>query len=408
MSASQTQKVSLDDSSWIAKFANFSDASTQKIPTASMESHPPDYNSTKAPRLENPESSTLASPHMALHLGQHALHAPFVQAALSGYSDWPMRTVSRLHGASYTLHEVMIDRFVREVRGTKGNHSHFRVTDDDHPVGAQLMGAEPAHFGPAARRLVDAGFDVIDVNFGCPVKSALGGCRGGYHLGQPQVAIEILQTVRDSLPPNIPVTVKMRRGIDDSPESRERFFKILEGAYHVGIAAVTLHGRTVEQKYVGPSDWSFLKQAKEVAGRNTLLGSGDLFTATDCLNMIHQTGVDGVTIARGSIGNPWIFSQCLSLQRGEPLPPPPDVHAQREVIETHARLSAEVYGEAPGFSQMRKFSIKYAKSHPEPITVRNAFALVKTPVEWKQVLDTHYRTNLPGIYPDVNESSPEN
>ena len=106
---------------------------------------------------------------------------------------------------------------------------HFlEIHPDEPPVAGQLMGAEPEQFSAGAKKLAEAGFNVIDVNFGCPVKKVLGRCRGGFHLSQPDVAIEILRRTRDVVPDDIPVTVKMRRGIDDSDESRDRFFQILD------------------------------------------------------------------------------------------------------------------------------------------------------------------------------------
>src|SRR5688500_3407671 len=112
------------------------------------------------------------------------------------------------------------------------------------------MGAEPSEFAAGALKLVQAGFDVIDINFGCPVKKVLGRCRGGFHLSQPEVALEIVRRTRDAVPAGIPVTVKMRRGLDDSAESRDKFFAILDGALAAGIAGFTIHGRTVLQRYI--------------------------------------------------------------------------------------------------------------------------------------------------------------
>ena len=248
-----------------------------------------------------------------------------VQAALSGYSDWPMRVIARRLGAPYTLCEVMLDQFLVQVNDRRRNRHFLHVSDEEHPVGGQLMGAEPEQFAAGAARLAQAGFDVIDINFGCPVKKVLGRCRGGYHLSQPDVALEIIERTRAVVPSQIPVTVKMRRGLDDTPESREKFFVILDGAFDRGVAAVTVHGRTVQQRYHGPSRWEFLAEVKRHAGPRTILGSGDLFSAADCLRMLQQTGVNGVTVAQGAIGNPWIFSQARALAAGEPLPPPPTV-----------------------------------------------------------------------------------
>ncbi|MEZ6081156.1 MAG: tRNA-dihydrouridine synthase family protein [Pirellulaceae bacterium] len=259
-------------------------------------------------------------PH--LRIGSLDIGFPVVQAALSGYSDWPMRMLAREQGASYTLCEVMLDQFLVAFRDRSKNKHFLYNSIEEQPVAGQLMGAEPLQFSLGAKRLVEAGFAVIDINFGCPVKKVLGRCRGGFHLGQPAIALEIIRRTRDIVPPQIPVTVKMRRGIDDSEASREQFFEILSGGFEAGLAAATVHGRTVLQRYNGPSRWEFLKDVKQAFPNQTILGSGDLFTATDCLRMLSETGVDGVTVARGAIGNPWIFEQTRALAGGLPLPPP--------------------------------------------------------------------------------------
>ncbi|MFM7412112.1 MAG: tRNA dihydrouridine synthase, partial [Planctomycetota bacterium] len=186
-----------------------------------------------------------------LSIGGVDLAAPVVQAALSGYSDRAMRVLARRHGAAYSLGEVLLDQFVATVGSNRRNLARLAVADEEHPVGGQLMGSNPDDFPPAARRLVTEGYDVIDINFGCPVKKVLGRCRGGYLLSQPAIALEIVARVRDAVPPQIPVTLKMRRGLDDSSESLANFWTIFDGAFARGAAAVTVHGRTVQQKYVG-------------------------------------------------------------------------------------------------------------------------------------------------------------
>jgi tRNA-dihydrouridine synthase B len=338
-------------------------------------------------------------PWRPLRIGGAEIGFPVVQAALSGYSDWAMRVIARRLGAPYTLCEVLLDQFVLQVGNTKRNRGRMRVTDEEHPVGGQLMGANPEDFGPAALRLVEAGFDVIDINFGCPVKKVLGRCRGGYHLGQPDVALDIVARVRDAVPPHIPLTVKMRRGIDDTAESRERFFTIFDGAFDRGAAAITVHGRTVEQRYIGPSRWEFLREVKRHAGSRTVLGSGDLFTPQACVAMVRETGVDGVTAARGAIGNPWIFQQARAIAEGQPCPPPPGLFEQRDVIREHYRLAEEIYGPEVCSRQMRKFGIKYSRLHPQSLAVREAFVAVRRREDWEAVLDRFYSEDLPGRHP---------
>lgn len=334
-----------------------------------------------------------------LRIGSVEVGFPIVQAALSGYSDWPMRMLARQHGASYTLCEVMLDQFLVSLKNREKNKHFLHNTPEEQPVAGQLMGAEPEQFALGAQRLVEAGFAVIDINFGCPVKKVLGRCRGGFHLSQPPVALEIVARTREIVPPEVPVTVKMRRGVDDSQESRDNFFQILDGAFAAGVAAITVHGRTVQQRYNGPSRWEFLAEVKRHVGRRTILGSGDLFSAEDCLRMINETGVDGVTVARGAIGNPWIFSQCRALADGYSLPPPPRLAEQRAVMERHWDLAESLYGPERTGPLLRKFGIKYTGSHPEHRLVREDFTAIRSRADWFAVLDRWYAQDGPGVYP---------
>ena len=335
-----------------------------------------------------------------LQIGNLKIGFPIVQAALSGYSDWPMRVIARRLGAPYTICEVMLDEFLVNLKERKRTSHFLHISDEEHPVGGQLMGAEPEQFAAGAMKLVQAGFDIIDINFGCPVKKVLGRCRGGFHLSQPGVALEIIQKTRDNVPSGIPVTLKMRRGIDDTQESRDQFFEILDGAFEIGIAAVCVHGRTVKQRYVGPSRWEFLKEVKQHLGDRILLGSGDLFTPQDCLNMIEQTGVDGVTVARGAIGNPWIFQQTRAIAAGLPMPDPPTLHEQRDVLLEHCRLAESIYGEERVGKLMRKFGIKYSILHPQHSEVRSGFVKVHHRRDWESVVERFYSIDGPGTHPD--------
>lgn len=350
--------------------------------------------------------TTAPNPLKPLRIGNLEIGFPIVQAALSGYSDSPMRMLARRHGASYSLCEVMLDQFLVHIKIRNKTRHLLHISPEEHPVGGQLMGAEPADFGPAALKLSEAGFDVIDINFGCPVKKVLGRCRGGFHLSQPDVAIEIIQRVRDAVPAEKPVTLKMRRGVDDTPESRDKFFAIFDRAYELGVAAITVHGRTVTQRYIGPSRWDFLRELKQHAGERTVLGSGDLFNAQACIDMIAYTGVDGVTVARGAIGNPWVFQQVAELAVGRPLPDPPSLHVQREVIAEHYRLAEELYGAERCVPDMRKFAIKYAQLHPQHLEVRADFVKVKAAGQWRTVLNRWYSEDLPGVHPVVEEPNP--
>jgi tRNA-dihydrouridine synthase B len=312
---------------------------------------------------------------------------PAIQAALSGFSDRPMRVVARRFGAEFAMAEVMLDELVT-LKG-RLRERLLKIGDDDHPLGGQLMGSRPEQFAEAANDLIEAGYDSIDINFGCPVRKVLGRCRGGFLLSEPDTALAIVSAVMDSVSGRRPVTLKMRRGFDDSPESERNFFSILDGAFGLGASAITVHGRTVRQRYVGASNWEFLTRVKRHAGSHTILGSGDLFTSGAVLRMMNETGVDGVSVARGAIGNPFIFRESRALLEGLPAVPP-SVAEQREAIELHLAEIATVYDVAHVGSVFRKFGIAYAGLHPMCDEVRQAFIDVKTTEGVRNVLDTWY------------------
>jgi nifR3 family TIM-barrel protein len=317
-----------------------------------------------------------------LRIGDRTFGLRAVQAALSGYSDRPMRLVARRWGAELAMNEVVLDQIV--LRKGKLRDRILRLGDDDHPTGGQLMGSEPGQFAAAANDLVEAGYDLVDINFGCPVRKVLGRCRGGYLLTEPEAALEIVRAVVGAVASRRPVMLKMRRGYDDSAESEANFFRILDGALALGIAAVTVHGRTVEQKYVGPSNWAFLARAKRHVGGRTMLGSGDLFTATAVRRMMEETGVDGVTVARGAIGNPFIFREV----RGHEAPP--TIAEQRRAIEEHLALAREEYGAEKAHVVMRKFWIRYSDLHPMSAEVRRAFIEARTEEAQQEAIGRWY------------------
>ena len=317
------------------------------------------------------------------------VHFPVIQAALSGYSDAPMRAVSRRCGAEFTLCEVFLDQFVVHVSQGKKSRYYLAVDGSDHPTGAQLMGSEPEMFVLAAQRLVAFGFDLIDLNFACPVKKVLGRARGGSLLANPQKAVEIVDRVRESLPSDIPLTIKLRKGFDDSPQSEDRFFELLDGAFACGIAAATVHGRTVLQRYDGLSDWEFIARVKRHVGRHVILGSGDLFDAETVVRRMKETGVDGVALARGVIGNPWLFDRVRAALSEKPMPPP-TLAEQSAVILRHYDLAETLYGAHRSASDMRKFGVYYAKLHPNETAVRDAFVRAKNRDDWLAVLQTWY------------------
>ncbi|MBI1372811.1 MAG: tRNA-dihydrouridine synthase family protein [Phycisphaera sp.] len=324
--------------------------------------------------------------------------APFFQAGLAGYSDAAMRMVARKHGAPYCITEAMLDHFL--INGGKGLKA-AELLDDDHPIAGQLMGSHPKEIAEGSRILVGLGYDVVDINLACPVKKIKKKCRGGHLLSAPQEAIDILDAVAQSVAGDVPLTIKLRRSYDDSDAMTANFHRIVEAAIRFGYKGVTVHGRTVEQKYIGPSRWPALKQITDTyraemdAGFH-IFGSGDIFTPQSIFDMITQTGVQAASVARGCIGNPWIFEQAHQLMRGQPITPP-TVQQQRDVLLEHFQLSVAEHGENLAGRMMRKFGIKFSVHHPQPDAVKDRFIAVKTLDDWRAVLDAYYDATSVGV-----------
>jgi tRNA-dihydrouridine synthase len=332
--------------------------------------------------------------------------APFFQAGLAGYSDAAMRLVARRHGCPYCVTEALLDRtlisggkgrtredpdILREECGL-GEPSENRLHGlEDHPVAGQVMGTDPDEMGRGAAMLVELGHDVVDVNLACPVKKVRRRKRGGHFLVAPEEALVVLKSVRDAVPDHIPCTVKMRRAWDDTPEMALNFDRIFDGVYELGYAWATVHGRTVEQKYVGPSKWPFLASLTERFPDRIIFGSGDIFEVGDIFLMLQQTGVHAVSVARGCIGNPWIFRQARQLMSGETAAAP-TIAEQRDALLDHFRLCTALHGEVGGSRMMRKFGIRFSVHHDDAETVRKAFIRVKSAADWQAVLDRWYIT----------------
>ena len=324
--------------------------------------------------------------------------APFFQAGLAGYSDAAMRIVARHHGCPFCVTESLLDTIL--INGGKGrrredpevlaNEQEDHACDlKDHPIAGQIIGAKPKEMAQGASILVEMGYDVIDVNLACPPKKVRRRNRGGHFLCEPTGAVEILAAVREAVPSLIPTTLKLRRGYDDSEQSVENFYTIFDGAEKCGYLWTTVHGRSVEQRYNGPSRWSFLKELVKSRPDSLIFGSGDIWNAQDIFRMMQETGVKGVSVARGCIGNPWIFAQAKAMMEGNE-PENPTIQEQREALMLHFDLCRDLHGEQKASRLMRKFGISFSTHHSKAEEVRKEFIKIKSAEEWMQVLDTHY------------------
>jgi nifR3 family TIM-barrel protein len=343
-----------------------------------------------------------------MRIGPIELSAPFCQAGLAGYSDRAMRVVARRRGCPYAVTESLLD--VIMLSGGMGLKKSIDINDEDHPVAGQVIGSEPDQMAKAAVILAEHGYDVIDLNFACPVKKIKNKSRGGHMLMDVPRAVSILRAVRAALPPNVPATVSLRRAFKDTAQSEDQFYQVFDAVFSNGYAAARVHARTVEQKYLGRSRWPFLKALKERYPDRTILGSGDVFTAQDAVRMLHETGVDMVWIARGAIGNPWIFQHARQLLEAAPGTQlsPPTIAEQRQALEEHFAIAMQIHGEQLAGRRMRKMGIKYSRFHPEADQVKREFINVHSLRDWNNVLNQWYASDAPGVWPPADAADEVN
>ena len=330
--------------------------------------------------------------------------APFFQAGLAGYSDGAMRLVARRHGCPFCVTEALLDRTL--INGGKGRRKedpdliatecgmgeiedNLAASTDDHPIAGQIMGTTPDEMARGADILVGMGYDVIDVNMACPVKKIKSASRGGHFLQHPDEAVPMLRAVIDAVAGRVPCTVKLRRGWDDSEGAGHGFWKVFDAAYELGYAWTTVHCRTVQQRYEGPGRWEFLEELTRRRPDRVVFGSGDIWTVEDIFAMLDQCGVAGVSVARGCIGNPWIFRQARDMMAGR-APTPPTVAEQREVLLEHYRLASIIHGDRTTSRHMRKFGIKFAAHHPDARAVKDAFIACESAESWREVIERLY------------------
>lgn len=295
-----------------------------------------------------------------LKLGNITLSVPFVQAPLSGYSDYAMRRLALDFSAPLTFSSVMLAKSAAHPKILR--KLAFLPHDDEHPIGAQIFGDDPVIMANAARALQDAGYDIIDLNFACPTPKVVSRRQGGYLLKEPEAVMRIYSRVRDAV--TCPVTMKLRTGFDSSRESYDNFYEIVSEASRRNIDALTIHARTVVQRFTGDVDWKLLTEIKRSFPGTTLIGSGDLFDPQTTLERLRTTKLDGVQIARGAIGNPWIYRGLSAVLAGLPMPNPPTLAEQAQVMLKHFEMICQLYDSKKSVWYFRKFLVRYCRLHP--------------------------------------------
>ncbi len=296
-----------------------------------------------------------------MQIGTLTLSMPFIQAALAGYTDYPMRRLAHQFGCPLTLTGVMLDRVALHPKAMR--QQKFLPYPDEHPVAAQILGDDPAIIAQAAVVFEQTGYDMIDLNFACPVQKVLRRQRGGYLMQKPALVRQAIRLTRERI--RCPLGIKIRIGFDHSPASEDDFWSICQAAADEGVDLLTIHGRTVDQKYKGKADWLPIAAVKQRFPALTVFGSGDIFDVDTALQRRAECGIDGVVAARGAVGNPWIFSALLARWQGKPAPQPPTLSEQAQVMLEHFECVCRVAHVEKAVPYFRKFTAGYSKHHPE-------------------------------------------
>ena len=298
-----------------------------------------------------------------LKIGDVVLDNRLILAPMAGVTDQPYRLICREQGCALVVTEMVSAKAI--LYRNKNTNALLAVSEKERPAAVQLFGSDPDILGRIAAQVEEGPCDMIDLNLGCPVPKIVNNGEGSALMKDLKKAEKIFASVVKHT--KKPVTVKFRKGFNDSQVNAVELARIAEGC---GVSAVAVHGRTREQYYSGKADWEIIRQVKE-AVRIPVIGNGDVFAPQDVKRMLEETGCDGVMIGRGAKGNPWIFSQSLHYLKTGQVPPKPGIKEIREMILRHGKLLAEFKGERTAMQEMRKHIAWYTAGLPHSSALRN-------------------------------------
>lgn len=321
-----------------------------------------------------------------LKIGTVELENPYILAPMAGVTDLSFRLLCKEQGAGLLCMEMVSAKAIQY--NNKNTKALLEIHPEELPVSLQLFGSDPDVISEIAKRIEELPFSILDINMGCPVPKIVKNGEGSALMKNPKLVYEIVRKTARAI--QKPVTVKIRKGFDDTCINAVEIAKIIEDA---GGKAVAVHGRTREQYYSGKADWDIIRQVKEAVSI-PVIGNGDVVSGESAIAIQKETGCDGVMIGRGAQGNPWIFSELLEYERTGKMPLRPSVEAIKKMMIRHAQLQMQYKGEYLGIREMRKHVSWYTSGLPNSAKLRDEINRVESYEELEQLLEERLKEEI--------------
>ena len=320
-----------------------------------------------------------------LQIGSLRIENSLVMAPMAGYTNLPFRLLIKRLGAGLVMTEMVSAMGLS--MGQKRTLEYLRSHPDEKPLGVQIFGADPRAMARAGLIAAEAGADLIDINMGCSVRKVVKTGAGAALLRDLKKAADIISAVRAATP--LPLTVKIRTGWSPKESRACEVARVIEDC---GADALTLHPRFASQGFSAPAQWEWIARVKD-AVRIPVIGNGDVFEPSGALELKKRTGCNGVMIGRGALRNPWIFSQTMSLEKGEAIRQPA-LQERKALIMEHFRLLSETLGDKRAALAMRGALLSYTKGLPHCGRFREQVTGIKDPGTLAGAIDLYF-SSLP-------------